>query len=92
MQNNLFKHRVYKDYSSLHNYVLRNINSCETNEQLQVSFNVFKQGLKVVKLFHKNNIENYLRLQRVINVRHKELKNDGKPNKPKRSEIIEILL
>ena len=74
MQNNLFKHRVYKDYSSLHNYVLRIINSCETNEQLDTSFNIFEQGLKVVKLFHKNNIEDYLTLQRVINVRHKELK------------------
>ena len=76
MQNNLFKHRVYKDYSSLHNYVLRIINSCETNEQLDTSFNIFEQGLKVVKIFHKNNIENYLRLQRVINVRHNELKNE----------------
>ena len=74
MQNRLFKHRVYKDYSSLHNYVLRIINSCETNKQLDTSFNIFEQGLKVVKLFHKNNIENYLSLQRVINVRHKELK------------------
>ena len=74
MQNRLFKHRVYKDYSSLHNYVLRIINSCETNEQLSIIFNIFEQGLKVVKLFHKNNIENYLTLQRVINVRHKELK------------------
>lgn len=74
MQNKLFKHRVYKDYSSLHNHVLRNINSCETIEQLYVSFNIFKLGLKVVKLFHKNNIENYLTLQRVINVRHNELK------------------
>ena len=92
MQNNLFKHSVYKDYSSLYNHVLRNINSCETIEQLSIIFNIFEQGLKVVKLFHKNNIENYLTLQRIINVRHKELKNDGKPNKPKRSEIIEILL
>ena len=74
MQNKLFEHRVYKDYSSLHNHVLRIINSCETNEQLYIIFNIFEQGLKVVKLFHKNNIENYLRLQRVINVRHKELK------------------
>ena len=92
MKNKLFEHNVYKDYSSLHNHVLRIINSCETNEQLYIIFNIFEQGLKVVKLFHKNNIENYLTLQRVINVRHKELKNDGKPNKPKRSEIIEILL
>ena len=75
MQNRLFKHKVYKDYSSLHNYVLRIINSCETNEQLYIIFNIFEQGLKVVKLFHKNNIENYLTLQRVINVRHKELGN-----------------
>ena len=74
MQNKLFKHKVYKDYSSLHNYVLRNINSCETNEQLYIIFNIFVQGLKVVKLFHKNNIENYLRLYCVINVRHNELK------------------
>ena len=74
MQNELFKHKVYKDYSSLHNHVLRTINSCETNKQLDTSFNIFEQGLNVVKLFHKNNIENYLTLQRVINVRHKELK------------------
>lgn len=63
MQMSLFKHRVYKDYSCLYNFVLRNINSCKTNEQLQVSFNIFKQGLKVVKLFHKSSIENYLTLQ-----------------------------
>ncbi len=74
MKNKLFKHRVYKDYSSLHNHVLRNINSCETIEQLSIIFNIFEQGLKVVKLFHKNNIENYLTLRRVINVRRKELK------------------
>lgn len=73
-KNKLFKHRVYKDYSSLHNHVLRTINSCETIEQLSISFNIFEQGLKVVKLFHKNNIENYLMLQRVIDVRHKERK------------------
>ena len=69
MQINLFNHRVYKDYSCLYNFVLRNINSCETNEQLYISSTIFEQGLKVVKLFHKNDIENYLRLQRVINVR-----------------------
>ena len=75
-KNELFKHRVYKDYSSLHNHILRNINSCETIEQLSISFNIFEQGLKVVKLFHKNNIDNYLMLQHVIDVRHKELKNN----------------
>ena len=76
MKNKLFEHRVYKDYSALHNHVVRNINSCETNEQLDTSFNIFEQGLKVVKLFHKNNIENYLTLQHIINVRHNELKNN----------------
>ena len=72
MENKLFKHRVYKDYSSLYNHVLRNINSCETNKQLDTSFNIFEQGLKVVKLFHKNSIENYLTLQHVIHTRYKD--------------------
>ena len=83
MQNNLFKHRVYKDYSSLYNHVIRNINSCETNEQLSISFNIFKQGLKVVKLFHKNSIENYLKMQSIINVRRSELKMTETINKTK---------
>ena len=78
MQNKLFKHKVYKDYSSLYNYVLRNINSCETNEQLYISFNIFEQGLKIVKLFHKNNIENYLTLQYVIHTRYKDSVNENK--------------
>ena len=74
MQNRLFKHKVYRDYSYLYNHVLRNINSCQTNEQLNTSFNIFEQGLKVVKLFHKNNIENYLTLQRVIHTKYKDRK------------------